>query len=206
MELALVRHGQTGWNAAGMFRGRADIDLDDTGVRQAGLLAGYLAGEPVTAVYSSPLKRAIGTAAAIAAASKLEVKTAPGLIDFDYGAWQGRSLEELRDTKLYREWLEHPESVRMPGGESLADVRQRALETVNAIVKQTTGLAVLVSHRVVNKVLICALLGLDNSRFWNIRQDNAAISVFEHKEGRYILKRHNDTCHLKSLPNLDTDF
>jgi len=58
---------------------------------------------------------------------------------------------------------------------------------------------VLVSHRVVNKVLICALLGLDNSHFWNIRQDNCGTTVFALENGRFILTKHNDTSYLKPL-------
>jgi broad specificity phosphatase PhoE len=65
----------------------------------------------------------------------------------------------------------------------------------------------LVSHRVVNKVLICSLLGLDNSHFWNIKQDVGGITIFDYADGHFVLTRHNDTSHLKELqkPVLD-DF
>jgi len=58
---------------------------------------------------------------------------------------------------------------------------------------------VLVSHRVVIKVLICALLGLDNSHFWGIKQDTCAITNFTYERGRFILTRHNDTSYLKPI-------
>ena len=61
------------------------------------------------------------------------------------------------------------------------------------------GTVVLVSHRVVNKVLICALLGLDNSHFWNIRQDTCGITSFVYGKGQYILTGHNDTSYLNTL-------
>ena len=61
------------------------------------------------------------------------------------------------------------------------------------------GTVVLVSHRVVNKVLICALLGLDNSHFWNIRQDTCGITTFTYENERFILAKHNDTSFLKPL-------
>ena len=54
-------------------------------------------------------------------------------------------------------------------------------------------------HRVVIKVLICHLLGLDNSHFWNIRQDVCGITVFDYEDGRFVLTRHNDTSHLQEL-------
>jgi broad specificity phosphatase PhoE len=52
---------------------------------------------------------------------------------------------------------------------------------------------------VVNKVLICALLGLDNSHFWNIRQDTCGTTTFSHQDGRFVLLKHNDTSYLKPL-------
>ncbi len=58
---------------------------------------------------------------------------------------------------------------------------------------------VLVSHRVVNKVLICGILGLDNSHFWQITQDTTAINLIQYKNGKYILSLMNETCHLKPL-------
>jgi probable phosphoglycerate mutase len=58
---------------------------------------------------------------------------------------------------------------------------------------------VLVSHRVINKVIICGILGIDNSHFWQIGQDTAAINLIEFKEGKYVLSLLNETCHLKPL-------
>ena len=57
----------------------------------------------------------------------------------------------------------------------------------------------LVSHRVVNKVLVCALLGLGDAHFWSIRQDTGGITIFSHENGQFILTRHNDTSFLKSM-------
>jgi probable phosphoglycerate mutase len=67
---------------------------------------------------------------------------------------------------------------------------------------------ILVSHRVVNKVLICVILGLDNSHFWQITQDTTAINLIKYKEGQYILSLMNETCHLKALKEkrLKVDF
>jgi broad specificity phosphatase PhoE len=90
IEIILVRHGETAWNRREIFRGRADIELSETGARQAELLAQYLSQTGISAIYSSPLKRALKTAEAIASYHSLDVKTTSGLIDFDYGNWQGR--------------------------------------------------------------------------------------------------------------------
>jgi probable phosphoglycerate mutase len=108
---------------------------------------------------------------------------------------------------LHNEWHSNPHKVKMPGGESLEDVRRRAIKVVNDVFSKYQRSVVLVAHRVVNKVLICSLLGLDNSYFWNIKQDVGGITIFNYEDGRFVLARHNDTSHLRELqkPVLD-DF
>jgi broad specificity phosphatase PhoE len=201
-EIILARHGETEWNVEEVFRGRIDVELNPRGRRQAELLADHLSELKIEAVYSSPLKRALDTAEAIARRHQLKVEASPGLIDGDFGQWQGLPLNEVREKykELYRQWAESPHRVKIPGGESLDGVRERALKVVNGIIAKHRERVVLVSHRVVNKVLICALLGLDNSHFWNIRQDVCATTTFSHQEGRFVLTGHNDTSYLSPLP------
>jgi len=208
-ELILARHGETVWNVETIYRGRTDVNLDEVGIEQAELLGKYLSIWELEAIYSSPLGRAIDTANIIARYQKIGVHIVEGLIDFDYGEWQ--SLPEQEAKRLYptlhNEWHNNPHKVRMPGGESLEDVRRRAIEVINDVLSKYQGSVVLVSHRVVNKVLICSLLGLDNSYFWNIKQDVGGITIFNYVDGRFVLTKHNDTSHLKELqkPILD-DF
>ncbi|OGN96839.1 MAG: hypothetical protein A2Z77_00740 [Chloroflexi bacterium RBG_13_51_36] len=201
-ELILARHGQTEWNVGKIFRGRADVNLDEVGVKQAELLGKYLSNCELEAVYSSPLKRALDTATIVARYHKVGVHTAGGLIDLDYGKWQ--SLPEQEVKRLYpallNEWHSNPHKVRMPGGESLEDVRGRVVELVDDVLSKYQSRVLLVSHRVVLKVLICSLLGLDNSHFWNISQDVCGITVFNYLDGHFVLARHNDTSHLRELP------
>jgi len=200
-ELILARHGQTLWNVDKIYRGRSDVDLDEVGTRQAELLGKYLSNYGLEAIYSSPLKRALDTANIIARYQKIEVQIAENLVDFDYGEWQCLPEQEVK--KLYpallEEWRNNPHKVRMPGGESLEDVRKRTIKVIKDILSNYQSSVILVAHRVVNKVLICFLLGLDNSHFWNIKQDVGGITVFNYLDGRYILTKHNDTSHLKEL-------
>ena len=201
-ELILARHGETAWNVEKVFRGRADVDLDRVGLKQAELLGKYLSNWELEAIYSSPLRRALDTANMVARYQKVAVRVAEGLTDFDYGEWQSVPEQEVK--KLYpallNEWHSNPHKVRTPGGESLEDVRRRVVELINDILPRHRGNVLLVSHRVVIKVLICYLLGLDNSHFWNIRQDVCGITTFDHVDGRFVLTRHNDTSHLRELP------
>jgi len=200
-QITLVRHGETEWNVKEVFRGRTDIELNETGMRQAELLAEHLSNIKIAAIYSSPLRRALKTAETIASYHKLDVEIAPGLIDFNYGKWQGLSHQEVRDRYkgLYAQWINRPDRVRMPAGESLDEVRKRAMSVVDRVITKHEGSVVLVSHRVVNKLLICALLGLDNSHFWNIRQDTCGMTIFTYENERFILSRHNDTSYLKPM-------
>ena len=200
-EIILARHGETEWNVTEVFRGRSDIELNENGMKQAELLSKHLSDLTIDAVYSSPLKRALKTAEMIAGYHGLDVEIAPGLIDFDYGEWQGLSHQEVKDKykEIYTEWIKNPHQARMPAGESLTDVRERAVSVVDDVVARYTGSVVLVSHRVVSKVLICALLGLDNSHFWNIRLDTCGISIFAYENGQFILTKHNDTSYLAPL-------
>jgi len=197
----LVRHGQTAWNKEEVFRGRADIPLNETGRKEALLTGQYLRGVKVDWVYSSPLSRAVETAEAIARSQGKGVGILEGLIDIDFGQWQGISHEEVkkRYEELYRQWKDTPHLVRFPGGETLGEVRERALGAIHGVIADHAAhILVMVSHRVVNKVLLCGLLGLDNSHFWQIGQDTGCINILEFGEG-FTLRCVNDTCHLRAI-------
>lgn len=202
VEVILARHGETDWNVGEVFRGRADVELNGTGLRQADLLGEYLSGEKIDFIYSSPLKRAVQTAEAVARPHALEVDVVQDLIDIDFGEWQGLSLREVEEKypELYRDWRDTPEQVRVPGGESLEDVRRRAVPFVeDAVMRCGEGKIAFISHRVVNKVLICMLLGLGNAHFWNVRLDTGGITRFICGDGRVVLTGHNDTSYLNTI-------
>lgn len=185
------------------FRGRADLSLDETGIKQAEAAAASLKGRQVAAIYSSPLKRAMQTAEAIAKVFRLPVQPLQGLIDMDFGEFQGLSAEEARkkDGQLLNMWLERPHLAKFPKGESLDIVRERVLAAVDELAaRHVDQTVILVSHKVVCQVLMCAMLGLDNSHFWQVRQDVNAINIFEIRDGAPLVTLVNDTCHLKNLP------
>jgi len=207
--LIITRHGETDWNVGEVFRGRIDVGLNETGLAQAKALGHHMADLDVEAVYSSPLKRAFDTARAVAVYHGLEVSIAPDLVDFNYGSWQGMSHNDVREkyADLYHKWLTAPHKVTMPDGESLDEATERARKVADDIVAGHKGTVVLVSHRVINKVLICSLLDLDNSHFWNIRQDVTGMTTFEYEGGQFILTGHNDISHLgKTRKHKLSDF
>jgi broad specificity phosphatase PhoE len=198
----LVRHGQTSWNREEIFRGRTDIPLDETGLKQAELAGEYLKEAEIDAIYSSPLSRALETAERIARFHNLKIQPLEGIIDMSFGNWEGQAHQEIRknDSETYRRWREEPHLVRLPDGESLDDVRMRSMAALGEVTRKHPGKTlILVSHRVVNKVLICGILDLDNSHFWQIAQDPTAINLIQYRNEKYILSLMNETCHLKPL-------
>ena len=200
----IIRHGQTAWNEGRgeRFRGRAEIDLDELGVKQAEATARRLARWKVEAVYSSPLFRAVRTAQILAKKFNLQPQIASGLIDIDYGEWQGLSLKEAeaQDNKLYSRWLYSPHLVTFPRGESLEQVQKRVVAQLNSLLlRHPEQTILLVSHKVVCKVLILSLLGLGLPHFWQVEQDTCAINLVEKRGNNIVVKLLNDTCHLKNL-------
>ncbi len=201
-KIYVVRHGQTAWNLEEVFRGRMDIPLDETGKKEVHLAGKALKDETLHAIYSSPLSRSMETAENIAKFQNIEVKPLEAIIDISYGEWEGVSLAEVQKKypDLYALWLKEPHKVRFPNGESLEQVRVRTQNAIeNLLEKHENENIALVAHRVPNKVISCALLGIDNSNFWRIQQDTASTNLFIYKEGQWIISYLNDTSYLKVL-------
>jgi len=198
----LVRHGQTAWNKEEIFRGRTDVPLNETGLREAQLAGEYFREMEIHAIYSSPLLRAWETAQKIADVQRLEVRSLQGIIDMCFGEWEGQSLKDVqeKDGQRFQQWKNEPHLVKIPGGETLDEVRDRAMAVLEKTIKSHSGKTLLfVSHRVVNKVILCSILGLDNSHFWQIGQESTAINLIQHRDGKYVLSLLNEACHLKRL-------
>src|SRR5512140_239015 len=134
-KIILVRHGQTPWNKDKIFRGSRDIPLNDQGREEARLAGEWLKGETIHAAYCSPLSRARDTAEAIAGPHGLKVDDLPGLTDLFYGDWEGLPLTEVKVkyADLYWRWETSPQTVRFPGGETLDEVKTRALAAVDTV-------------------------------------------------------------------------
>ena len=198
----LVRHGETEWNRLGKFRGRADIPLNEKGIAQARRVAERLAHIHVKSIFTSPLARTLMTAREIASHHSLTPIAEEGLLDLAYGDWEGKTVAEVQayDAAHYHEWMTHPDLVQIPRGETLESLRQRAFETLERLTPpQSDEPVVLVSHDMVGRILVCAVLGLPNDATWRIPQDNAALTIFERVAEGFILRTMNDTAHLDSL-------
>jgi broad specificity phosphatase PhoE len=207
LRIILVRHGQTKWNAGSaggeFFRGRIDVPLNALGEAQAQAVAERLAVVEVSAVYASPLQRAVCTAQPIARAHGLAVTPLEGLLDIDYGEWGGLAHTQVAAEwpALYARWRSAPHEVQVPGGESLAVVRRRTLAGLDEIfASHQDEIVVMVGHQVVNKVFLCAALGLGNDAFWRIRQDTCCINRLDHDGETFTLLTLNELGHLPAYP------
>jgi phosphoserine phosphatase len=123
-----------------------------------------------------------------------------GLLDLDYGDWSGLSPTEAqtRFPLAYDAGLNAPDTVRFPHGEALSDVRTRAMDWVQRLtMTYPTDQVVLVTHLIVCRVLLCALLDLSVSHIWRFQVDTASLTVFDIYAGQASLITSNQTYHLR---------
>lgn len=202
LRILLVRHGETGWNKAGSFQGRTDIGLNQQGRVQAGALGVALRQEPLKAIYSSPLSRAMETARAINRYHKVPLVQYEGLMEMDLGDFEGLLGSDLNKEhpEFLSKWREDAASVRMPNGEALQEVQERAWAVVQEIIEtHHEGTVLLCAHNFVIRTILCKILGMPMSDFRRFRLSVGAISVIEKSSGRYSVVCINDTCHLEGI-------
>jgi len=192
--LLLVRHGHT--DAAGKrLTGRAPgVHLNELGRRQAERLVERLEGVRIDAIVSSPLERCRETAAPLAKARGRAVDVGRAWIEVGYGEWTGRSISQLRRTKLWRRVMFAPSNVRFPGGESLLEVQGRAVDaTLDIAARHARGTVVVVSHADVIRLLVAHVAGMHADHLQRLSIDTASITAVSISDGFPRLLTVNDT-------------
>jgi len=199
MRLVLIRHGETDYNRDRLALGRFDAPLDERGLAQARALAGSFR-RPPSAIYASPLKRAFDTASAIGAETGVEVTVDDGLIEMDVGEMEHLTGSELREH--YPEFLTawgsaKAADARMPGGETLREVQERAWDAVERMrAAHPESEVVAVTHNFVILTVLCRALDLQLAGFRRLRQALAAKTVIDVGAGASTLLQLNDDAHL----------
>jgi len=203
--LILVRHGQTEWNRLGRYQGQSDIELNETGLKQAQQTAERLAVEKIDAVYCSDLKRARQTAEIIASKHDMvgAIHESSLLREMNFGDYEGLTFDQM-DPKFQLifsadpSWRSSGPNVRAPNGESIADLAARIQKFTREILEiHTTDETVLIAaHGGPLQVMICHFLDIGFEHWWQIRLNGASVSIVEtYPQGTSIVLL-NGTSHL----------
>jgi probable phosphoglycerate mutase len=202
--MLLVRHGASLLSPEKRFSGRGDVPLSPAGSEQARRVAARLAGrEGVVAVVSSPLRRAVRTAEAIAAGVDLSVTVDPDLIETDFGRWEGLTFAEAREQwpDELAAWLASPDAAP-PGGESFAATAERVERArLRILAGHPAGTVIVVSHVGPVKTLLRIALGAPPETMFRMQIDTASVSEIDwYADGPANVRLVNDTHHLTGMP------
>ena len=196
----LLRHGQTEYSADRRFAGRGDIALTDTGRQQAAAAADRLVPRGIDAIVTSPLQRARRTAEAAAAATGAPLAVDDGLIEADFGKWEGLTFAEVAERwpDEMSAWLASAD-VAPPGGESFADAARRVLSALDRLLAaHRYQTLLLVSHVTPIKTLACRALLAPPAALFRIHLDVASLTEIDwFADGPVLVRSLNDTAHLR---------
>jgi broad specificity phosphatase PhoE len=198
MRLILIRHGETLWNKEGRIQGTSDIELSAVGIEQARLLALSLKDQPIGAIHASPLKRALQTAEIINKFHRKEIQTHQDLVEMDQGDFEGFSFKELmaREKEFLGKWIADPASVRMPNGESLTQLQERAWRAMETIINNEEN-ALVVAHNFTIAAILCRLRNISLSDFRSACVDTASKTIVRLQNGEALIVALNDRSHLQ---------
>ncbi len=202
MELYLVRHGETLSNQQKRYQGWMDSPLSPRGIRQAEKAGLFLGGKNIEGVFCSDLKRAFHTARVIGSCCGLEPEVTPLLREIHFGRWEGLTYEEIevRWGQEIRRWFDDPFNRSAPGGETIEQVAGRMLAFVDELAskKPDCRQAAVISHGGAIRTLLQHFLNLDRDSFWDLKIENASISLVRREGKRYRVVYYNRVDHLKT--------
>jgi probable phosphomutase (TIGR03848 family) len=178
--LLLIRHGENDYSKKGKLAGRlAGVHLNERGRKQADELGQALSQVPLKAVYSSPLERAMETAAPIARARGLTVLREPGLLEANVGKWQGQSVRKLSLTRYWRIVQNAPSRAGHPGGETFQQVQTRIVTALDGICRKhkPRDIVACVYHADPIKLAVAHYLGLPLDNFQRLGCDTGSVTA-----------------------------
>ena len=197
MQLILIRHGETLWNKEKRVQGTTDIELSSAGIEQARRLAASLKDANIGAIHASPLKRAHQTAEIINRFHGRNIETHHELMEMDMGDFEGVSFKDLmaRENEFLRRWIAEPASVRMPNGETLAELQNRAWRPIQKFLEREED-ALIVSHNFTIATILCRVRNISLSEFRSTCVDNASKTLIRFQDGQAHIEVINDCRHL----------
>ncbi|GAB4320610.1 MAG: histidine phosphatase family protein [Phototrophicales bacterium] len=202
--LVFIRPGETDWNLVGRWQGWVAIPLNDLGRVQVQRLANFIRNMGISKLYSSDTRRAVDTAVILAEALGFEPVFDQRLRERSIGHWQGLTVPEIHGwyKEEYYQMLQDPDNYRIPGGESLNDVRQRAEAVLQEIIDQaiaseheTVGI---ISHT--SSIVMMLKYLIPDIQLENVHFGNASVTtVLRDENGVYRTTAINDLSHLEGL-------
>jgi phosphoserine phosphatase len=200
VKLFLVRHGETDWNKLGRFQGQNGVALNQRGLAQAKDTArAAIAWQPI-ALYSSPLCRTMQVAQEISRLVGVAVIPELRLQELDLGELDGVTGEEMQSgwPQVYDTWRNEPAIVVLPGGESLAQLQERAWQAITDLEQAHRGddIVVVISHNFTIRTICSKLLGMPLANFHRTYLSLGSVSVIESGQRGWRLLSYNSTCHL----------
>lgn len=197
MQLIIIRHGETLWNKEGRVQGISDVELSTVGIEQAGLLALSLKDYPISVIHTSPLKRALKTAEVINEFHRKEINIHNDLMEIDPGDFEGAYYKELVvcEKDFLNKWFANPASVKMPNGESLLQLQERAWRVMERIINKNEN-ALVVAHNFTIGAIICRIRGISLNEFHKSLVGNASKTIFNFQKDGIFIETFNDRSHL----------
>lgn len=199
LELWLVRHGETTWNASRRYQGQSESDLSPLGRDQAEAARRRLQGIHFRGAFASDLRRAVQTAEIILDGTGVPLVASHLIRELHFGCFEGLTIEQIRDTypEEYRAWATDLVTVAPPGGETLRQQCDRAGEFLADLTREDGGGRYLVvAHGGSIRALLFEALGLDLRLYWRVAVANASLTVVAYAGKKWRLRLLNDVCHL----------
>jgi probable phosphoglycerate mutase len=200
LNLYFLRHGETTYSQTGSYCGILDPELTDAGFEMAQAFAEAYQSVLWTAIYVSPMKRTIATAQPLGKAIGREMELRDGLKEINYGTWEDRNPEWVKQYHLddYIKWMAEPAWNPPTGGETAVEVASRSALVISEIQsKYPEGNVLVVSHKGTIRIILCSLLGIDLGRYRDrIDMPAASVSLVKFDVHGPLLKKLGDRSYM----------
>lgn len=188
--LYLIRHGETEGSEVKRYKGSIDVPLSEKGIRQIKRASDFIK-DKLTAVYCSPLSRALKSAEIISEPHGLKPVVIHGIRERSFGIWEGMSFDEIKEKypEEFEAWADNPLKYNPVEGESTIEVRDRVIRALDMILNNHNDEHIaIIAHGGVNRIILCHIMGIPLENIFRIEQDNAAVNIIEFWEKYPIVK------------------
>lgn len=200
MKIQLIRHCETEWNRLERCQGISDIELNNNGIEQSILLKNFYLDKHIDLIFSSDLKRTMQTTLEINKNLKSEIIQTEELREMDQGDFEGLSFSYIRKNFASQllEWRSNPKKFRIPNGETLGEVQDRALAFMESLFIKYKSFKniIIVSHNLVIASILCYYSNRDLRDFADFTLDSGSISTLMYSNDKISIEEINYTKHL----------